>query len=377
MKTIIIGSGVQGLACAFALGKRGVGPITIMEAKRVGYGASSRCGGGIRAQFRNAENILLAKWSIELFEKLTSELQYQILFHHGGYMYLHHSEADAQQAEQDVALQNQLGVPTKLITPQKAAKMVPGINMQGVRVVKYNDHDASCHHDALLWAYLRALSRMRISLRLGIRVSKIEVQGKRVIGVIVDNVLFPAEEVIIAAGAWSRDLLSTVGVDIPVQPWKRETLVTMPVRHFLDPFVIDNQRNIYLHQTLRGEILGGASIPLENPSMDWDASRLLLETWCRGICQLFPSIGQLSVIRQWAGTRCFTPDGSPIFGPVSDINGLWMICGQSGAGFMLAPAIAEALAGAIAGETAKIDWSIYSPERFGNNKELWERTPQI
>ncbi|MFO8035708.1 MAG: FAD-binding oxidoreductase [Anaerolineales bacterium] len=377
MKVIIVGGGIQGLACAFALKKRGVGPITILEANRIGYGASCRCGGGIRAQFHNASNIKLAKRSIELFEKLTAELQYHIMFHHGGYMYLHYNDTDAAQAEQDVKLQNHLGVPSKLISPKKAARIVPSLNADGVIVVQYNAQDAVCHHDALLWAYVRALRKSNITIQLGMKVSKIEIQGGRATGVIANDRFIPGEQIIVATGSWTKEIMKTIGVNIPVSPWKRETLVTMPVRHFLDPLVIDNRRNIYIHQTLRGEILGGASVPQETPTTNWDATRSHLEIWCKGIYDLFPPLGQISIIRQWAGTRSFTPDGSPIFGPVKNIGGLWTICGQSGTGLMLAPAIAESIALALVGKHPHVNWSLYSPDRFTKGQELWERTPQI
>lgn len=373
---IIVGGGIQGLACAYALAKRGIGPITILEARRIGYGESSRSGGGIRAQFRNEPNIRLAAWSMEIYERLTAELGYQILFHRGGYMYLHYSEKDVAQAEKDVALQNSLGVATRLITAREAARIIPGLNLQHARAVQYNARDANCHHDALMWGYLRWLRRRRVEIRTGVKVTGIEIEGGKVSGVVAGDTLLKAQQVIVACGTWSRELLATVGVVVPTQPWRREKLVAEPVHHFLSANVIDKRSGVSFHQAIRGEVLGTAYAPLPGPIINWDSTRQMLENWCRGIYELFPPLRNVAVFRQWAGTRDFTPDGTPIFGPVGTINGLWTICGQSGVGLMLAPAIAEAIARASAGLEPGVDWEVYSPRRFECGQELWERSPQ-
>jgi sarcosine oxidase subunit beta len=375
MRIIIIGGGVQGMACAFALAKRGVDSIILLEAQRIGYGASSRNGGGIRAQFRHEVNIRLAIWSMRLFDRLTADLGYQILLHHSGYMYLHFDEKTARQAEQEAKLHNRLGVRTRLISPREVSKIVPGLNTQGMLFAQYNPDDASCHHDALLWAYLRVLRRMGVEIREKVEVIGLEKQGGRIIGARVTDRLIKGDQVIVAAGAWSKKLLNTVGVVVPTQPWRREQMVAESMQHFLKPFVIDKQRGISFHQTIRGEILGNAHVPVHEPSMNWNATRPLIETFSRYLYNLFPALTKMSIIRQWAGTRDFTPDGTPIFGPMPSVEGLWAICGQSGVGFMLAPAIAEAIAQAIVGRDPGVDFEIYSPRRFELGRELWERSP--
>lgn len=375
MKTIIIGGGIQGLACAYSLAKRGIGPITLLEANRIGYGASGRSGGGIREQFRNEPNIELAKRAKWLYERLTAELDYHILFYHGGYMYLNYTESQAAQAEKDVALQRRLGVPTQLITPSQAMRIVPGLNLQGVKVVQYNPRDANVHHDAVMWAYFRKLRQMNVTIKQGIRVERLEKTGGRISGVVADKHTFTAEQVIVAAGAWTRKLLNSVGVRVPTEPWRREKLVAEPVRHFLDPLVVDRRLGISFHQAIRGEVLGSAHVPLLESNMNWNATRHSLENWCRGIYELFPPLRNAAVLRQWAGTRDFTPDGSAIFGPMCEVDGLWAICGQSGTGLMLAPAIAEAIACGFEGKDPGVDWELYSPRRFELGREMWERTP--
>jgi sarcosine oxidase subunit beta len=376
VKAVVVGGGIQGLACAYSLAKRGIRPVSLLEAKRIGYGATVRNGGGARAQFRNEPNIRLAKRSLEILEGLSAELGHQVLFHRGGYMYLHHTEEDAAQAERDVKLQNSLGVPTRLISPKQAAAIVPALNLEGVRVVKYNPQDANCDHNALVWGYLQALRQMGVEVKQGARVTQLLKEAGGIGDVVVNNDVIRAEQVIVTAGAWCPDLLSTAGVKVPVTLWRREQLVTLPVRHFLDTYVIDRGSGVSFHQAVRGEVLGGAHVPLKGESSDWAATRPLIETWCREVYKLFPPLARISVLRQWAGTRGFTPDGTPIFGPVADVPGLWMVCGQSGTGLMLAPAIAEAIAQELAGLSPGVDWEVYSPTRFERGTELWERTPQ-
>jgi sarcosine oxidase subunit beta len=375
MRVAIIGGGIQGLTCAYALGKRGIGPVTLFEAKRIGYGASSRGSGGIRAQFHNEPNIRLAIRSLELHSKLSNELGYHTLFQRGGYMYLLYNEEDIAQAEKDVTLQNNLGVPTRLISPKQAAQIVPGLNVRELRIAKYNPEDSFCHHDALMWALVRGLKKLGISIHQGSKVSRLEMGGGKIEGVIIEEKLIKADQVIVAAGTWSRGLLETVNVKVPTKPYRREKLVTETVHHFIDPLVTDQRLDMSFQQSVRGEVTGLASVPLEGSSMNWDSSLPMIEKWSRGIYELFPPLRNVAIIRQWAGTRDFTPDGTPIFGPVREVDGLWTICGQSGTGLMLAPAIAEVISKAIAGEEPRIDWEIFSPNRFERGAELWERVP--
>jgi sarcosine oxidase subunit beta len=375
MKTVIIGAGIQGLACAYALAKRGIGPITILETKRIGYGASSRSGGGIRAQFRNEPNIQLGKWSLELYKKLTGELGFHILFHHSGYMYINYSDNDCARAERDVALQNRLGVPSQLITPDEAMRIVPQLRLEGARVVQYNHHDAGCHHDALMWGYFQALRKLGVSILQGTTVSQLEKTNDRISAVIANQEVIHAEQVIVAAGTWTRKLLKTIGVSLPTEPWRREKLVSEPVRHFIKPLVSDRKYGVSIHQSLRGEVLGTAASSVQEPSMKWDGTQTMLTNWCGGIYKLFPALRDVKVMRQWAGTRDFSPDGTPIFGPEKEVEGLWFIGGQSGTGLMLAPAIAEAITLEIIGQPPRVDWETYSPRRFDHGGELWERQP--
>jgi sarcosine oxidase subunit beta len=375
MKVVIIGGGVQGLLCAYELVKHGIDTITILEAQRIGYGESSRCGGGIRTQFRNEMNILLAKRSMKLFEKMTSELNYQILLHHGGYLYLHYDDNSVFEAEREVKLHNKLGVQSRLISPQEVEKVVPGINTTGILVGQYNPQDASCHHDALLWAVYNVLINKGITIKQKIKVNRLEDRNNRVVGVWVDDGFVPADVVIIAAGAWTRLILDTVDINVPTAPWRREQLISESIRHLIKPFVMDKKRGISFHQTSRGEIIGNANIQVQNSTMDWNATRPLIEKFCNGLYDLFPAMCHISIMRQWAGSRDFSPDGTPIFGPMVSIQGLWAICGQSGTGWMLAPAIAEAIALGIVGKNPNLDWEIYSSNRFSTSKELWERSP--
>lgn len=376
MKTIVIGGGVQGLACAFALGKRRAGSVLLLEAKRMGYGESSRGGGGVRAQFKCEPNIRLATWSMQLLETLSGDLRYHILYHHGGYMYLHYSAKGAAGAEQEVQTHNRMGVHTRLITPQEAARIVPGLNVEGVQVAQYNSHDAAFHHDALLWGYYLALRRFGVEVRNNTKVTALETQNGKVMGVRVGDELLTADHVIVATGAWTRDILETVNVTVPTKPYRRETMVIEGIRHFLEPFVIDKRTGVSFHQTVRGELIGSAYLDKpETPSMNWNATRPTIEKWSRVVSKLFPALSKVAVMRQWSGSRDFTPDGTPLFGPVQGISGLWMVCGQSGVGLMLAPAISEAIAKEMLGQEPGVDWEVYSPRRFETGKELWERAP--
>ncbi len=134
----IVGGGVNGLACAYNLARRGVTDIVVLEKGYLGAGATGRCGAGIRQQWGMEANIVLARESVKLFEQLSDELGFNTFFRQGGYLILISDEKEYELIKSTVPVQNRLAVPTRMMTPQDIVSFVPGINVDGVLGGAYN-----------------------------------------------------------------------------------------------------------------------------------------------------------------------------------------------------------------------------------------------
>jgi sarcosine oxidase subunit beta len=339
---VIIGGGVNGLATAYSLAKRGMKNIVVLEKGYVGAGASGRCGAGIRQQWGMEENIVLARESVKVFEQLSDELGYNIFFRQGGYLMLVFDEREKELVNSTIPLQNRLNVPTRWMTPDDIARFVPGLNVNSALGGAYCPTDGTCYPYAVLWAYAEASRRLGVEVRVRTNVAHV---ARRNGGYVVktDGDEFEAPRILNVAGARSKDIAAMLDVHIPTQPHRHEIAVTESLKAFLTPMVISPKKGYYFSQSLRGEIVGGIGDENEPASYNTRSSPDFLFRYASALRETFPALGRVRIIRQWAGLYDVSPDARPIIGGVDGIDGYYHACGFSGHGFMLSPVVARLL----------------------------------
>jgi sarcosine oxidase subunit beta len=341
----IIGGGVHGLAIAYNLALRGIEDVVVLERSYIGSGASGRNAGGIRAQYASKENIELAKASLEIAEKISAELGFNIMFRQTGYLYLARSEEQVRYLERAVRLQNSLGVRTRIVHTPEIREIVPLLNTEGVLAGSYNGRDGIARHDAVVWGYARAARRLGVEINQYTEVTGVEARGGEVRAVRTSRGTIITDTVVNAAGAHSREVARWLGVELPIIPAKREILVTESLEPFLDPMVIDLETTAYFNQTDRGEVVAAIHVARdEAATYDTSSTLTFLERISRILVHFFPRLRPVRVLRQWAGTYDVTPDGSPILGPVEEVRGFIQANGFSGAGFKLCHIVGRLLA---------------------------------
>ncbi|NMB76762.1 MAG: FAD-binding oxidoreductase [Myxococcales bacterium] len=338
---VIVGGGVIGLSLAYHLARLGFSDVVVLEQGYLCFGASGRNGGGVRQQWSTEENVLLMKDAVRRYRRLSQECGYNIWFRQGGYLFLARDDASAATLEQNTKLQNRLGVPTRLISPAEARRIVPVLNLEGVRVCAYNPTDGVLFPFPVVWGMARIASDLGVEINTFTRVTNIDVRGRQIVKVVTDRGAIATRRVVNAAGAWSPQVARLAGVELPNKPYRHEILVSEPVKPFLDPLVSDLSNGTYFSQTMRGEICGGLSDPAEPSSMESGSSLRFLSRMSRSLMRLVPQLGSLKVLRQWAGYYDETPDGQPILGRVDAVDGFIQLNGFGGHGFMMAPAIGQ------------------------------------
>ena len=362
---VIIGGGIVGLSLAYHLARMGMTDVVVLEQGYLCFGASGRNGGGIRQQWSTEANILLAKQSVRMFKQLARETGHNIWFRQGGYLFLARDPETAAALEKTVKLQNRMGVGTRIISPAMAARLVEGLNTEGIEACSYNSQDGVLFPWPALWGMASVARQLGVQINTFTRVTGIDVKDREVVKVVTDRGSVATRRVVNAAGAWSWQIARMAGVELPNKPYRHEILVTEPLKPFLEPMLSDLSNGTYFSQTMRGEILGGISDPDEPSSMETNSSFRFLARMCSSMIRILPRLSRVKILRQWAGYYDETPDGQPILGRVEPLDGFIQLNGFGGHGFMLAPAI-----GKIAAEwiLRKVDHKIFHTYDLGRFK---------
>jgi sarcosine oxidase subunit beta len=361
----IIGAGVMGLALAYNLALLGQRRVVVLDAHYLAWGASGRNGGGVRQQWSTEMNIRLMQESVELCAGFARELGINVWMRRGGYLFLARTAASRARMAKNVALQNECDVPTRLVTPAEAQRIVPELDVEGFQAACYNATDGIVFPWPFLWGYARAAAKRGVAIHTGTPALAIERadDGFRVRTL---KGTLRAARVVCAAGAWSPEVARLAGVALPDWPVRHEILSTEPLKPFLKPMVSVLESGLYFSQSLRGEIVGGISMP-EAPGaheIRLGSSLGFLQTMARAITEVMPVLSSVKVVRQWAGPYDMSPDGDPIVGEAPGARGFYVCCGFQGHGFMMAPVVARHYARMLVGETPHPLFEAWRASRF-------------
>ncbi|HEY9226244.1 MAG TPA: FAD-binding oxidoreductase [Gemmatimonadaceae bacterium] len=337
---VIIGGGIMGASTAFHLAKRGCSNVSVLEAGEMfGLGSTGLNAGGIRYQFATAVNIELSKLSIDMMERFGEEMDQEVGLRRCGYLFMLDDEADLAQFARNVAVQNAHGVPSRVVTTQEIAELAPEVELSGIIGGTWCPRDGLVDPNSLLQGYVSNARRLGATLETKAAVTRIDVEGGRVVRVHSNAGVVDAGAVVIAAGPWSGQVGLLAGLEIPIQPIRRQIAVTcaLPELRKEFPFVIDFSRSLYFHRE-GGGILTGMSNNEEQPGFDTRVD----ESWrlhhLENAMARLPLLADAEVMAEWAGLYEVTPDDQPIIGRVPSIEGLYICAGFSGHGLMHGPA---------------------------------------
>lgn len=377
---VVIGGGVVGCSIAYNLARKGLKDIVIIEKSYLTSGSTGRCAAGVRQQWGTEMNCLLSRYSVELFSRFKEEVSkdYDIEFKQKGYLLLAYTEKEWEQFKQNVALQNRLGIPSVLVSPQEALDIVPALNIQGLYGGAFCPTDGHCNPFIATLAYASAAQRLGVRIRqgeevIGIRPSvKPGEQSRVVSGVITSRTAIDTPVVINAAGPWAKSVCQMVGIDIPVYTERHQIMVTEPVEPLIEPMLMSFSRHFYCQQTPHGSFIMGIGDPSEPKGYDIGHSWQFMERMSRLIVSIIPSLSDVRVVRQWSGLYTITPDSQPIIGQAQGIEGFYMAVGFSGHGFMLSPVVGVIISQIVLGEAPVVDVSRLDAARFQRGELVLE-----
>jgi sarcosine oxidase subunit beta len=376
----IVGAGVMGLALAYNLASDSRAAerkrIVVVDGHYLAWGASGRNGGGVRQQWSTEMNVRLMQESMDICAHFAKRMRINVWMRRGGYLFLARTQAAARRLERNVAVQNRCGLGTQMIAPEEARALVPELDTERTVAACYNATDGIVFPWPFLWGYAHAAAKLGVEIHTKTPVTAIERRGGKAGGgfrVETPAGSFTAERIVCAAGAWSPEVARLVGASLPNRPQRHEILSTEPLKPFLKPMVTVSETGLYVSQSLRGELVGGITLPDDPDQADQAegdgqvrlGSRLAFTTtMARALVELMPRLGHVKVVRQWAGPYDVSPDGDPIVGELPDVPGFHVVCGFRGHGFMMAPVVARHLAAHLQGGAAHEFLSAWTPARF-------------
>ena len=368
----IVGAGITGLAIAYELASRGV-DVAILERAGIGAGASGVQPGGVRQQWGTRVNCVLARESLEFYRRVEEHLDAP---HVGpltecGYVFLAHSDERLASLSREVALQQEMGVPSVLLDPAELSDLVPGLDVSTVTGAAYCAEDGYFDRpQAVVEAYAAAAQRhgVRIELREVVALRR-TAGGWTLDG--ANGEQHEAETVILAAAYDTPALVAPLNVTLPIAREPRYLFYSEPIRErLLEPLVISSERAFAAKHLASGRVLASHLAANGDPNGSSDDWRRAIK---RNVRELLPLLEYVEYSVLVEGFYDVTPDNQPVLGPVPGHDGLWLAAGFSGHGFMLAPAVSRALANLLVDRTSNPLFEDFALERF----ERAQLTPEL
>jgi sarcosine oxidase, subunit beta len=349
---VIIGGGSHGLATAYYLIRNhGVKSVAVLEQSYIGSGAAGRNTTIIRSNYRTPEGAAFYQRSVELYEGLGADLDFNLLFSQQGHLTLAHSERALVTMTERAEVNQLLGIDSRLIGNAEIAKLCPELDLSDrptwpVLGALYHPPGGIIRHDAVVWGLARGADRGGVEIHPYTKVTGIDQRAGRVTGVRTTRGDVECDTVVSATAGWSTLVCDLAGVRLPITTHILQACVTEPVKPFLDIVIVSSQMHVYISQTDRGEFLIGAEI---EPYTTYRGTGTFpfLEASAAHVLELFPQLERARVLRSWTGLCDLSPDYSPILGKTG-VEGFHVSAGWGTYGFKAAPVVGETMAQLVA-----------------------------
>ena len=347
---IIVGGGGHGLATAYFLAKNhGMRHIAVLERGAIGQGNSGRNTQVVRSDYYHLVSSKFFDRSLRLYEGLSRELNYNIMLSQRGKVGLAHSPHELEVMRRTVNAIRMNGVDAEMLSVAELRKLEPMLKIDcryPVEGAAVQWRGGISRHDAVVWAFARAAGALGVDIVQGCEVTGFTIEGGRVSGVETTQGQVAAPRVCIAVAGHSSVLARKAGIELPINTTCLQAMVTESVKPLIDTVVMSAAIHVYVSQTGRGEVVigGGADV---FSSYAQRGGLPVFEANAQAAIELFPCLGRLRVLRQWAGTVDISPDTSPVMG-LTPVEGLFVSAGWGTGGYKAIPAGGETMAWTIA-----------------------------
>ena len=367
---IVVGGGGHGLATAYYLAKvHGLTNIAVLEKGYLGGGNTARNTTIIRSNYLWDEAAQLYELSLKLWEGLSQELNYNVMFSQRGVLNLGHNLQDMRDIERRVNANRLNGIDGHVVSPEEIKKIAPLINISSasrypILGASWQPRGGTARHDAVAWGYARAADALGVDLIQQTEVTGIRRQKGAVFGVETTQGFIGAPKVACVTAGNSGVVASMAGLRLPVESRPLQALVSEPLKPCLDTVVMSNAVHGYISQSDKGDLVIGAGVDSYN-GYGQRGSFHIIEHTLQAICELFPAFSRVRMNRLWGGIVDTCPDACPIISKTA-VKGLYFNCGWGTGGFKATPGSGYVFADTVANDRPHALAKPFNIDRFNS-----------
>ncbi len=352
---IVVGCGSVGNPTAYHLAEAGMKVLVLDRRPAAGQGDNKAAIGGVRATHSDPGKISTCLESLKIISGWKEKYGFDVGWKPGGYCFPVYDESIEKSLKDLIPYQKKYGLEIDWVGPEEIREIIPGVNPNGLRGGTFSPGDGQVSSILLPFAFQREAMRNGAEYRFNEKVIGYLREGDRITGVKTDLSSYCSDWVVLAAGADAEEHSALLGIEIPVTPDSHEGGISAPVKHFLDPLVVDlrpgpegKTANFYFGQNKEGQIIFCYTPQELFIGTNRESISEFLPVLAGRMITLIPSLKNLLIRRVWRGCYPMTPDGIPIIDFASDLKGLVLAVGMCGQGLMLGPGAGKNIASLIA-----------------------------
>jgi methylglutamate dehydrogenase subunit A len=374
---VIVGGGGHGLATAYYLAKEhGIRDVAVLEKGWLGGGNTGRNTTIVRSNYHLDPNAHFYELSLKLWERLSQELNFNVMYSARGVLNLVHTPADMDAAIRRGNAMRLNGIDAAFLTRDEIARRIPNLDCSSAARFPIiggllQPRGGTVRHDAVAWGYARAADALGVDVVERCEVTGIRVERNTVTGVRTTRGDIDTRKLGIAVAGHSGQVAALAGLRLPIESHVLQAMVSEPVKPVLDTVVTSGAVHFYISQSDKGELVMGGDLDFYN-SYAQRGNLPMIENVVTACCALFPSFGRLRLMRTWGGIMDMTMDGSPIIGKLP-VEGLYMTGGWCYGGFKATPASGFVLAHTIAHDAPHPLNAAFTLERFEQGRVIDEK----
>jgi len=340
-EVVIVGGGGHGLATAYYLAKEhGITNVAVLEKGWLGGANTGRNTTIVRSNYLWDESAAIYEHSLKLWEGLSQELNFNVMFSQRGVMNLAHNQHELRELHRRVNAIRLNGIDSEVLDAEQVKAYCPILNTSPtarypVLGASLQRRGGTARHDAVAWGYARAADARGVDIIQNCEVTGFRISNGRVQGVETTRGAIGAKKVACVTAGHSSVMAALAGFRLPIESHPLQALVSEPVKPILDCVVMSPAVHVYVSQSDKGELVLGAGIDHYN-SYAQRGSPIIIENQLNALTELFPIFGRLRMLRQWGGIVDVCPDASPIIGK-TPVEGLYFNCGWGTGGFKATP----------------------------------------
>jgi len=374
---VIVGAGGHGLGAAYYLAKEhGITNVAVIDKGWLGGGNTGRNTTIIRSNYLYDESQRLFDHAVDLWEGLSQELNYNVMYSRRGCLMLAHTVNDVQSFKRHVHANRLNGIDNRWLTPDECKEVCPPLSLSAsarypVMGGALQERAGTARHDAVAWGYARGAAARGVDIIQNCAVTGIRRHPDgSVAGVETAKGFIKCKKIGVSASGHNSMVAEMAGIRLPLESFPLQALVSEPVKPIFPQVVMSNAVHAYISQSDKGELVIGSGTD-QYTSYSQRGGLPLIEHTLAAIVEIFPIFNRMRMLRKWGGIVDVTPDRSPIIGK-TPVPGFYINCGWGTGGFKATPGSAHVLAHTIARDEPHPINAPFTLERFRTGRLIDE-----